>query len=139
MSEPWVVVEILADVEVESKEGGKKIEPIVQVVVGPFDDGEAATKYVDWSRRQQGHRLRQIASVAMLPIPAAYLMVSTHPDSVMTHNVCDDCWPKQQPDREAYRIKDREVEICCYCGTKTESGIYYRDYADPGMHCLVEP
>lgn len=43
-----------------------------------------------------------------------------------THAQCKRCWDKENPNREALEILDKEVEICCTCGERTASGIYIR-------------
>lgn len=42
--------------------------------------------------------------------------------------VCDDDWEQRNPGREPYRFSEevRELEVCCYCGKTTRSGIYVR-------------
>lgn len=47
------------------------------------------------------------------------------------HAICDDCWRKenpQNPDRIPYRLVDeyRKLEMCCFCGQMTLSGIFVR-------------
>jgi hypothetical protein len=42
--------------------------------------------------------------------------------------MCDDCWKREEGDREPHRLKEpyREREVCAYCGRETMSGIYVR-------------
>lgn len=47
-------------------------------------------------------------------------------DSMWTHALCPECWAKQNPDREAVRMKEAPVEHCCRCGKETADGIYIR-------------
>jgi hypothetical protein len=53
-----------------------------------------------------------------------------------THTLCEDCWDLLEPGREAVRVKDPPIELCCRCGALVNSGIYYRfepkgfDYCD---------
>jgi len=46
-----------------------------------------------------------------------------------THAICNACWKEIEPDREAARVSDmiRKIEMCCWCGTPTASGIYRRE------------
>jgi hypothetical protein len=44
-----------------------------------------------------------------------------------THSICEGCWEKRDPNREPVRVKDREVEIYCFCGLTHASGIYVRE------------
>lgn len=41
--------------------------------------------------------------------------------------VCDACWELHYRGGPAVRVKERDVEQCCWCGQRTESGIYVRD------------
>ena len=43
-----------------------------------------------------------------------------------THNICDDCWDKLNPDRLSSRVNEGYTEHCCWCGKFTNSGIYLR-------------
>lgn len=43
------------------------------------------------------------------------------------HLICDDCWEKQNPNREPRRIKDLNSQHCCFCGNPTLSGIWVRN------------
>lgn len=45
-----------------------------------------------------------------------------------THPICDPCWLEVQPGREPHRFVEaaRELEVCCFCGDDTSSGIYIR-------------
>ena len=44
------------------------------------------------------------------------------------HMICDDCWIKERGDRTPVRLLPpyRTLEMCCFCGKMTESGIYVR-------------
>lgn len=42
------------------------------------------------------------------------------------HSMCEGCWNKSNPNRQACTVIDAEVEICCFCGDETTSGIYIR-------------
>lgn len=46
-----------------------------------------------------------------------------------THPICTICWSDRNPGRDPVRVKDAVIEVCCYCGLPTASGIYIR--ADP--------
>lgn len=50
---------------------------------------------------------------------------------MMTVPICDDCWRKQEGERQPVRFKDREEETCYDCGQKTFSGIYVRRSRNP--------
>ncbi len=43
-----------------------------------------------------------------------------------TQASCDECFYNQHPERYPVRIIDPDVEVCCFCGTVTRSGIYIR-------------
>ena len=43
-----------------------------------------------------------------------------------THSICDSCWNIKEPIREPVHIMHGEIEICCFCGKETRSGIYVR-------------
>jgi hypothetical protein len=52
---------------------------------------------------------------------------------MMMHSICDECWEKKNPGRQAVKLIEsiRQVETCCYCSNKHRSGIYVRgDSAD---------
>lgn len=42
------------------------------------------------------------------------------------HNSCQTCWDSLHPDRFPSRSVITKENICCFCGTKTTSGIYIR-------------
>lgn len=46
--------------------------------------------------------------------------------SKWNHAICDECWTSKNPDREPVRLMSHPVETCCFCGTKTNSGIRVR-------------
>lgn len=46
--------------------------------------------------------------------------------SEWNHAICDSCWKQREPDREPYRLKQREIRRCCYCGVATLGGILLR-------------
>jgi hypothetical protein len=50
-----------------------------------------------------------------------------------THSICQDCWDKKNPDRQAFRLASvgHDEEKCCYCGKPHTSGIYVRE--DPAQ------
>lgn len=43
-----------------------------------------------------------------------------------TQPICAKCWYMRNPDREASRLLEPEVERCCHCGESTNDGIYVR-------------
>lgn len=54
-----------------------------------------------------------------------------------THPICDPCWAEIAPGREPFRFLEnsRELEVCCFCGDETESGIYVRHDPSRALHC----
>ena len=44
-----------------------------------------------------------------------------------TQAICEECYQKRRPGWRPYRLKKPDEEICCDCGKKTKSGIYYRE------------
>lgn len=56
--------------------------------------------------------------------------------SPWTHYICDDCWDKQNPERQSHRMNSGSSATCCFCGGPTASGIYVRrDPQDPALAC----
>lgn len=51
------------------------------------------------------------------------------------HAMCGFCWYMQRGPRFPVRVKDADVEMCCFCGTLTKSGIFNR--ADPETEGLL--
>jgi hypothetical protein len=56
-----------------------------------------------------------------------------------THSLCNDCWDKRNPDRPSPRADVGADDICCSCGARHKSGLYWRE--DPnkkaaGLICL---
>jgi hypothetical protein len=47
--------------------------------------------------------------------------------SAWNHSICDSCWTKNFSSREPVRIKDAQIETCCFCLGKTASGIFVRN------------
>jgi hypothetical protein len=48
--------------------------------------------------------------------------------SEWTHSQCDDCWDDRHPSpRTPVRTREKEQELCCFCGTPNISGIYVRE------------
>lgn len=43
------------------------------------------------------------------------------------HAICADCWFDQRGFRVPTRVRDADLETCCYCSTLTKAGIYTRD------------
>lgn len=54
---------------------------------------------------------------------------------IWTHNICEDCWNKREPNREAIKLKLQPVEICCFCGTENFAGIFVREHEDKVPFC----
>lgn len=46
--------------------------------------------------------------------------------SKWTHLICDPCWRQKEGDKIPVRLLTNEVELCCFCGLTTTSGIYVR-------------
>jgi hypothetical protein len=53
------------------------------------------------------------------------------------HAICDSCWVKREPNRDAVRIKPEfaEEELCCWCGITHRSGIYVRASDKDAVKC----
>ena len=47
------------------------------------------------------------------------------------HPVCEYCWILRTGDREPVRLVERELDLCCFCGAKTDDGIYVRAMSCP--------
>lgn len=43
------------------------------------------------------------------------------------HRCCRPCWDKRGPGRDPVRVKESKEDICCICGSMTDSGIYIFD------------
>ena len=54
--------------------------------------------------------------------------------SKWNHSMCTDCWINSNPGRQPVVVNIRSVEICCFCGRKTTSGIYVR-YDPVALRC----
>ena len=48
--------------------------------------------------------------------------------------ICDECWNKHEPNRQAVRVTEPVLEQCCGCGNKTMSGIYVRQWPPARPH-----
>ena len=44
-----------------------------------------------------------------------------------THSICESCWRKRELGRQPVRLKDPQLELCCFCGYTHASGIYVRE------------
>lgn len=44
-----------------------------------------------------------------------------------THAICEACWNKRNPDRQAARVVDTSPTECCFCGSPTGAGIFVRE------------
>lgn len=44
-----------------------------------------------------------------------------------THSICWECWERENPGRSPIQLKEREIELCCFCGGKTDAAIYVRE------------
>ena len=53
------------------------------------------------------------------------------------HPICDKCWVKINADRIPVRIELNEIVTCCFCGSKTFSGIWIR-YDPRKIHCCCK-
>lgn len=42
------------------------------------------------------------------------------------HNICADCWEKQNPGQMAVGFVQPQEETCCFCGAANRDGIYLR-------------
>lgn len=53
-----------------------------------------------------------------------------------THPICKRCFNFEYPTKRPIGLLIGEGETCCFCGEKTEDGIYTRhDPADPRLLC----
>jgi len=43
-----------------------------------------------------------------------------------THSICKDCWNKRNPDRPYIGDDAGDLETCCFCGKRHQSGLYVR-------------
>ena len=43
---------------------------------------------------------------------------------------CEQCWENENPNREAVRVIDHNLELCSTCARETYSGIYVRQHPD---------
>lgn len=43
------------------------------------------------------------------------------------HTICTSCWKLRNGERDPVRMKDPELEICCWCHKLHSSGIYVRN------------
>jgi hypothetical protein len=48
-----------------------------------------------------------------------------------THSICISCWQTRNPGRAPFSTAKKELEVCCFCGEHTSSGIYVR--GDPNL------
>ena len=53
----------------------------------------------------------------------------SHPDSLFTHKICEDCW-NENFNRIPVRLKDFELTTCCFCGALRNIDIYVRSDSD---------
>jgi hypothetical protein len=47
------------------------------------------------------------------------------PANRWNHSICNKCWDRQNPDRQAHTVSSK-YERCCFCGYIHNSGIYVR-------------
>jgi hypothetical protein len=53
-----------------------------------------------------------------------------------THAICAPCWNKERPDRPTPLGNEiGDLEVCCFCGEPTKSGIYVRKDPKELKHC----
>jgi hypothetical protein len=54
--------------------------------------------------------------------------------AIWTHNICGDCWNRENPTRAAARLTLRGTsgpnETCCFCGKENTDGIFIREDPD---------
>lgn len=51
-----------------------------------------------------------------------------------TQPCCDVCWTLNNGERTPHRLNTVELEVCCFCGAETKSGIYVRVRPDSVPH-----
>ncbi len=54
-------------------------------------------------------------------------MIEDEKPVVWTHSCCVGCWNLRNPDRATEGSRDGPLELCCFCGKVTKSGIYVRE------------
>lgn len=52
--------------------------------------------------------------------------------------MCEPCWRARSDQPQPYRLKNRELEVCCFCGQTTRSGIYWRAAPTDPPHCTQD-
>lgn len=52
-----------------------------------------------------------------------------------THSICNTCWDERNPGRQAFRLREPDEEVCCFCGMPHASGIYMR-YDPAKLSCV---
>jgi hypothetical protein len=52
-----------------------------------------------------------------------------------THAICAACYEEKNPGRIPARIRGDDTRPCCFCGQKTNAGIYYRATDDDTPYC----
>ena len=57
---------------------------------------------------------------------------------IWTHSICESCWNKREPGRKPRRMRDADLEPCCFCGVDHTSGIYVRENPDNVKYCMCE-
>lgn len=59
------------------------------------------------------------------------------PDHGWTHPMCDVCYFARYPEWKPIRMREPDMEWCCWCNDLTDSGIYMR--ADPAeVQCVYD-
>jgi len=57
---------------------------------------------------------------------------------IWTHAICRKCYEKHEPGRAPVRVPPEAgaaPETCCFCGSDSEGGIYYRAHPDLARFC----
>lgn len=48
-------------------------------------------------------------------------------ESPWTHNICEKCWFKRDPNRTPLKLTGEDLtDVCCFCGSTNQDGIYVR-------------
>ncbi len=95
------------------------------LLAGAFPEAGAAFDWYmagNWDEFQDRPKVKE-PTKAVSPYP--------HPESKWTHPICRRDYAVMEPNREPVKVKGWELEICCWCGDTTVSGIFYR--ADPDV------
>lgn len=84
------------------------------------------------------------ALTALVDLWTMLVRVDHEGDTAWTHAICAACWNAHRPAHPAVDQGTGDVELCCFCGKLTTSGLYVRhepsqlSCAAPGRDTLRE-